>query len=177
MEFYFVRHGQTDHNAGIRTDYHVDISLNECGREQAKEIEQIIASLPVKTICYSPMKRAVETKEIITKRLEVTQHEIAELSECSEAVWWEMSSLGAQAHLQATGSARAFIEQVKEGVREALSKEGPVLIVAHGGVHWAMCCLMGIDHEWDIGNCVPVHFSLREDGKWRAKKLLQNSSY
>jgi len=31
---------------------------------------------------------------------------------------------------------------------------------------------MEIEHEWSIGNCVPVHFSFGKDGKWQAKKLM-----
>jgi len=170
-EFYFLRHGQTDHALGLLTDQY-DIPLNPFGRQQASAIEGLIASLPVKTICFSPLKRAKETKEITTTRLQANKCEIADLKECTGNIWEEMTSLGPQAHLKATGSVQAFIEQVIKGMNQALSHPGPVLIVAHGGVHWATCCLMDVEHEWVIDNCIPVHFTLGADERWKAKKLV-----
>jgi probable phosphoglycerate mutase len=173
-EFIFVRHGQTDHNLleqKHKGDHHSDIPLNETGRTQAKAIEPIIASLPIQTICVSPMKRAQETKQIIAARLIAIHHEIENLSECSSKIWREMSTLGMYAPLPAEGEARLFMDRVREGVNQALALPGPALIVAHGGVHWAICCLLGIrNHEWSIPNCGIVHFSVGEDGKWVATK-------
>ena len=53
-EFYFVRHGQTDHNlleGRDKGDHPDDISLNETGKNQAKFIHSIISTLPIKTVC------------------------------------------------------------------------------------------------------------------------------
>lgn len=170
-EFYYLRHGQTDHNkAAAKTD-HGDIPLNETGRAQAQTIEDIIAALPVKTVCCSPLRRAQETKEIVTKRLQANHVDLAGLTECTCEIWSKMTALGPEAHLCTEDPVKSFMQQVRNGVNQALSQEGPVLIVAHGGIHWAMCCLMGIEHEWKIGNCVPVHFTLGENGKWLAKTL------
>ncbi|MFS8562885.1 MAG: hypothetical protein LVR00_00520 [Rhabdochlamydiaceae bacterium] len=70
------------------------------------------------------------------------------------------------------GEARLFIERVKNGINQALSLPGPSLILAHGGVHWALCCLMKIDqHEWMINNGALVHFSIGANGSWTASKL------
>jgi len=174
-EFYFVRHGQTDYNilqGENRGEHPHDIPLNETGKNQAKLIESIISSLPIKTVCSSPLKRVQETKEIITSNLQANHHEINDLSECSSQVWKEMSGFGMYSSLPSEGIARQFMERVRTGVNQALSLPGPSLIVAHGGIHWAICCLMGIDaHEWLINNCVPVHFLIGKNGKWVAKKL------
>lgn len=67
-EFYFVRHGQTDHNIhdGKHKDGHPeDIPLNKTGGNQALAIKLLIALLPVQTVCCSLMKRAQKTKKII----------------------------------------------------------------------------------------------------------------
>jgi probable phosphoglycerate mutase len=82
-----------------------------------------------------------------------------------------MTSLGADAHNYPEEPIYSFMQKVRSGVNQALSKEGPVLIVAHGGIHWAMCCLMKVNHEWVIDNCGLVHFSISETGEWRAKQL------
>jgi uncharacterized phosphatase len=174
-EFYFVRHGQTDHNISTENkkgDHPHDIPLNETGRNQAKLIVPIISKLPVKSVCSSPLKRVQETKQIITHNLQVDHHDIPDLGECSAKIWKEMSHHGMYSSLPTQGDALLFMERVKNGLNHALTLPSPSLIVAHGGVHWAICCLMGIDqHNWSINNCVPVHFSFGTDGKWVAKVL------
>lgn len=169
-EFYFIRHGQTDYNLlGNKVD-HPDVSLNAFGREQAQKIEPLIASLNINTVCFSPSKRAKETKDIISAKLSAKEWEIPHLGECSLSVWQEMTSLGANAVSCTNEAVQKFIQQVANGVNQALDKDGDVLIVAHGGIHWALCCLMNVEHGWVIDNCVPVHFSYRES-KWTARKL------
>lgn len=175
-EFYFVRHGQTDHNIlekKEKGDHPSDIPLNQTGINQAKAIEPIIASLPIQTICVSPMKRAQETKEILSSRLQVPHFDVEAFSECSSLIWKEMSRLGMYSTLPNEGEARLFMNQVQKGLNYILTLPGPSLIVAHGGVHWATCCLMGIEnHEWAINNCDIVHFSINDRGKWIAHKVL-----
>lgn len=175
-EFYFVRHGQTNHNIfegadkGAHSD---DISLNETGKHQANLIQSIISALPIKTVCSSPLKRAQETKDIITTHLQVNHYAIHDLGECSGEIWKEMTRFTTSSSLPTGSIAQQFVHQVKNGINQALSLPGPSLVVAHGGVHWAICYLMGIDaHEWVINNCIPVHFSVGNDGKWLARKLL-----
>jgi probable phosphoglycerate mutase len=175
QEFYFVRHGQTDHNileGKEKGDHPEDISLNAVGRNQAAAIEPMIALLPIQTICVSPRKRALETKEIIAARLLAPHYEIGNLGECSGKIWKELASLRVESPFPADGELRLFMEQVRDGLNHALSLPGPLLIVAHGGVHWAICYLMGIEnHQWAISNCAVVHFSIGPQGKWIASKL------
>lgn len=172
-EFYFIRHGQTDYNASSAKVDHGDVSLNAIGGKQARTVEPVIASLPIKSVCCSPLKRAKETKEIITSRLQVPHHEILELGECSAQIWSDMTSCGAKAFESSHKHVKIYMQQVLSGINQALSHEGPVLVVAHGGIHWAACCIMGIaDHEWVIDNCLPVHFFVGTEGHWMAKKLI-----
>lgn len=172
-EFYFIRHGQTDYNASDQKRDHEDISLNTLGRKQAEGITPIIAMLPVKSIYYSPLKRAIETKQIISTHLSVSHYEIPSLGECSLQVWNDMTTCGLDAYHKGEEHVKSFIQRVQSGMNEALSLEGIPLIVAHGGIHWAICCLMEItNHDWLIDNCVPVHFSPDALGRWSAKKLI-----
>jgi uncharacterized phosphatase len=171
-EFYFLRHGQTDGNLNVSLKTsHGDISLNATGIAQAENIEPMISDLPIKTICFSPLKRAKQTKDICCSRLHsVSQHELPNLSECNPEIWQKMTSLGSEASLSTIEPVFSFMQRVRTGINEALAKEGPVLIVAHGGIHWAMCCFMQVEHNWIIDNCVPVHFSFVEN-RWVARKL------
>jgi len=172
-DFYFIRHGQTEYNAsGTKEDHPHHIPLNDTGRLQAKNIEPLIASLPVKTVCCSPLERAKETRNIITPRLhQATHKEIEDLGECNSHIWETMTNMGPNAHHRAVDPVLTFMYRVAKGINLALLQPGPVLIVAHGGVHWAACCLMGVEHEWLIDNCVPVHFTVDDAGKWRAQKI------
>lgn len=175
-EFYFVRHGQTDHNileGKDKRDHRIDISLNQRGKEQAVEIESIIALLPVKTICVSKMRRAQETKAIIASRLQVPHYVVGDLGECSPEIWKDMVRLGMYSSLPTDGQVFLFMEQVRKGLCQALSFPGPCLIVAHGGVHWAACCLMNLKkHDWMLHNCGVVRFSVDANQEWVAKKLI-----
>lgn len=164
--FYFVRHGQTDFNVSkLKTD-HGDVSLNARGVEQAQAIESIIAALPIQHICCSPLKRAQETKQIISSRLNAVHYEMANLGECTLQIWTDMTANEQPQHVV------EFMEQVKFGLIEALAFEGPTLIVAHGGIHWAICSLLGIaEHDWYVDNCAPVHFFPDDSGQWNAHIL------
>lgn len=171
-EFYFIRHGQTDGNIvpSLKIN-HDDISLNKTGVAQSHCLEPLVSSLPIKTICSSPLKRARETKEICCAKLSAAHYEIHNLGECNSAIWQKMTSLGEKAREYPEEPVYSFMQQVRAGINEALSKEGPVLIVAHGGIHWAMCCFMNVSHEWVIDNCRLVHFSISETGQWQARQL------
>ena len=172
-EFYFIRHGQTDYNASDAKVDHEDVSLNAVGLRQAQAVEPVIRTLPIKSICTSPLKRATETKEVISSKLITAHHEIDALGECSFQIWNDMTSCGPSAYRSGKEHVKNFIQRVLTGLNETLSLEGPPLIVAHGGVHWAICCLMEVtEHDWFIDNCLPVHFFPDDTGRWKARKLL-----
>lgn len=172
-EFYLIRHGQTDYNLSLLKVDHEDVSLNATGFKQAQSVEPIMATLPVKTVCCSPLKRAKETKEIVCTRLQASHYEVAELGECSVKVWNDMTQCGVNASASSERHVQTFMQRVINGINQALSFEGPVLVVAHGGIHWTLCCLMGIkNHEWMIDNCLPVHFFIGHEGYWEAKRLI-----
>lgn len=171
-EFYFIRHGQTDQNVtGIYTEE--DIPINATGRKQAEEIEHLISLLPVQSVCHSPLLRARQTKELITPRLLVPHVELTNLVECNIEIWDAMTALGENAPPSEVLSVKKFMQNVAKGLQEALSHPGPVLIVAHCGVHWAICHHINVPPPWQIDNCAPVHFAPNEKGEWTSKKLTQ----
>jgi len=169
-DFFFVRHGQTDHNRFLDKVDHEDISLNVIGKEQAKNLAPLIAGLCIQTICCSPLRRAKETKQLL---LPNSVHlEINDLGECTSQIWKEMTLLGSKVLISGSETTKCYLHRAKQGINEALSQQGPVLIVAHGGIHWAICCWMGIiEHDWIIDNCQLVHFSINCLGGWQAKIL------
>lgn len=65
MKIYFVRHGQTDWNIQHRLQGSADIPLNKTGINQAQILKEKINNLDIDFIISSPLKRAVDTANII----------------------------------------------------------------------------------------------------------------
>jgi len=65
LKIYFVRHGQTDWNASKKLQGRTDVPLNENGRSAAVECGKRMASIPFAYCITSPLKRAVDTADLI----------------------------------------------------------------------------------------------------------------
>lgn len=64
-----ARHGETDWNiAGILQGW-IDVALNERGRSQAQELAASFAAAGVTQVYSSPLRRALETAEIVCRAL------------------------------------------------------------------------------------------------------------
>nr|XP_043616847.1 phosphoglycerate mutase-like protein 4 [Erigeron canadensis] len=76
-EIVVVRHGETEWNAERRIQGHLDIDLNDVGRQQAVAVaERLAGESKISAIYSSDLKRALETAETIASRcgmLQVTQ--------------------------------------------------------------------------------------------------------
>ena len=166
-DFYFLRHGQTDQNRkGIPVGPELDVPLNEKGVQQAESIKTIIGTLPFELICFSPLLRAKQTMEIVSADLNLGQLQMEEFKECDVSVWLKMNRRGK--HLDSE-PVQSFFKQVESGLSQIHAIEKSVLVVSHGGVHWALCHLLGIqDHNYVIENCTLVHFKFNGDERWTA---------
>ncbi|MCP5491061.1 MAG: histidine phosphatase family protein [Chlamydiales bacterium] len=168
--FYFLRHGQTDHNAkGILAGAETDVPLNQVGIQQAQKVKTVIHQLPIEMVCYSPLIRAKQTMKIVAADLDLHYIQVQELKECETAVWLKMNRRGE--HLESE-LVQTFFNQVKYGLSQVLSFGKSILVVSHGGVHWALCHLLGIqDHDYMIENCNLVHFQPVGHTEWIAEKI------
>ena len=89
--------------------------------------------------------------------------------ECSANVWTKIVKLEDGENYEVCPFAQKFLSRALSGIVAALQEEGPALIVAHGGIHWAICYHMIIEnHPWTIGNCEIVHFEPVEGCQWKA---------
>ncbi len=62
LKLILVRHGETDHNTGLRLTGWGDPDLNEKGRAQAQELaENLAAEYKIEQIYTSPLRRASQT--------------------------------------------------------------------------------------------------------------------
>ncbi len=73
--FYLVRHGETAWNAELKLCGRTDVELNDAGRRQAERLGERLRRLPSSTIYTSPLKRTVETAEIIRDVASLPRHE------------------------------------------------------------------------------------------------------
>lgn len=68
--FYFVRHGETEHNArGVRCGGDLDIPLTVAGERQARVVVGALRGLGIGVIVTSPLQRTRRTAEIIAASL------------------------------------------------------------------------------------------------------------
>lgn len=91
--FYFARHGQTDANIqAVMCGGEWDIELNEAGIAQARAATTLLANAnhDIKTICVSPMKRALKTAHILNEVLSVPIEIVEELKEWEVGDWSRM---------------------------------------------------------------------------------------
>jgi probable phosphoglycerate mutase len=66
-ELILVRHGETDFNTQGRYQGAIDTDLNENGRLQAMQVAVALRDRPFDVLASSPLKRAVQTAEVIAR--------------------------------------------------------------------------------------------------------------
>ena len=179
VPFYYLRHGETDWNLQRRMQGRSDVPLNETGIAQAHAAKSLLTGLAIQTVCTSPLARARDTAEIINQALGCPVVTIDDLAECSfgdyegkiygdwVAAWRSGETLpGAEPY-------DAFLARSVAGINRARTHEGPVLIVAHGGVYWAVQRHGRIDADGSIPNGVPVRHEPPTDGfpGWKAEAV------
>lgn len=70
-ELFVFRHGETDYNREGRFQGHLDIQLNDTGREQARALIEPLRKHGIEAILSSDLGRAQETASIVAEALRV----------------------------------------------------------------------------------------------------------
>ena len=65
MNLYVVRHGETQWNIEHKVQGVTDIPLTQKGKDQAKELQDLVKSLNIDVVISSPLMRARETAKIL----------------------------------------------------------------------------------------------------------------
>jgi probable phosphoglycerate mutase len=171
--FWFLRHGQTDWNKEHRIMGQTDIPLNQTGIDQAQKAAQLLKDKNFKTIISSPLKRTLQTAEIVAAEHDTP---IIIMDQFKEAGWGTLEgtlkdSSGAWFYNWKQGipveGAEFFvdyIQRVRNGLQQALVYPSPILIVSHGGVYWVMQEILKLANE-DISNCSPI-FHHYNNNQW-----------
>lgn len=173
IPFYFLRHGETDHNVHKIYDDFTEIHLNENGKKQAFQVQQILRSIPIATVCSSPLLRAQQTKSIVLESRLVHDVILDEFRECPSSLWrLFLASETRELTIEEWAFINEFTHRVKNGLEKALQYNAPVLLVAHGGTYWALAHLLQLQGDRKIENCVLTYISPAELEIWRTEPIL-----
>jgi probable phosphoglycerate mutase len=164
QEFYFIRHGQTGWNLKYIAMGSKNIALNQVGVEQAHEAKKLMHGYDFNRIVSSPLDRALQTAEILnagqlTREIQV----IDELKEACCEMEGKIKQSSDWVNLWRNGSPingaeeyTDFRKRVAKGLQKAMMYPGPVLIVSHGGVYWAIQEMLNLVVR-DLPNATPVY--------------------
>ena len=178
--FYFLRHGETLWKRERRMQGQTDTALSTLGLEQAVRAAERLEGEPVRRIVASPLSRARITAEhagaalglpvdldpaLMEVHLGVHQGELA-------GPW--VSAFWAGDHKPDGGESFAeFRDRVVSAMRRIVAEEPDTLIVAHGGLWYALASLVRFEPALDhMPNALPLHVS-PGDGTWRVRLLDQ----
>jgi broad specificity phosphatase PhoE len=82
-----IRHGETNWNNIGRYQGQADPPLNPRGRQQAAELAENLAGAQLDMLYSSPLRRALETAEIVAERLKIPVYQDARLQEIHQGDW------------------------------------------------------------------------------------------
>lgn len=182
-KFFFVRHGVTDWNEKQLCQGQLDIELNEAGRLEAKNLAEFIKEFPFLRICVSPLKRALETANILHKMKPTSELQV--IDELKERSWGELEGISStemyrieeleekNPHLPPEKGIEhrgAFQSRILQGLTLALSREDEPLIVSHGRVFLSLCELLDIPLIRQIPNTTLIECSPSKNG-WQVKVI------
>jgi broad specificity phosphatase PhoE len=147
---YLARHGQTAYNKEGRFQGQQEVPLDDTGRAQAAELAERAARYGFAALCCSPLLRALETADIVSRRIGLQPVQDVRLMETDAGDWTDRSFVEVQAQAPKLFAAfvnaepefafpggESFAEQeVRVGAAlDDLEKgDQPALVVCHGMV-------------------------------------------
>ncbi len=187
--FYFVRHGETEWNAGGRWCGRSDVPLSAVGRRQAELLARRLQPLSIQALYSSPLMRALETARLIGQAAGLEPVVDGRLVELSYGEWegrtyeeskrtnpdiyrtWEADP-AAQAPPGGESGEQLMI-RVKPFLREVAERHpvGNVVVVCHRTLCRLVAChIMGVPlaeyrQRIPMDNAALNTFETRE-GKW-----------
>lgn len=162
--FYYVRHGETDYNKADRMQGLLDIPLNETGIAQAEAAKHLFEGVEIGSVVCSPLIRAKRTAEIICEVVDRPITILDELHECDLGVrdgdlkeQWYFDWKASRIEIEGAETYEQLLARSLAAINRAISENpGPVLVVAHGGVYWAVKRHTGLPQDFRLANCLPL---------------------
>lgn len=184
--FYFLRHGETEWNRKHIYMGQSDIPLNDVGIKQAHAAAEILKKRnDIHNIISSPLVRALKTAEIISSVIDRPISIIEGFGEASWGIKEGVSKLDSSwvdiwrsgGYVDGVEPCAKFIERVKLALETVFAAvPSNVLIVAHGGVYWAIEQILSLAKEEEVfhlKNCIPIWVAPDSNNilKWKAEEL------
>jgi len=163
VDFYFLRHGETETNVLGVLAGSTDVALTDNGRDQARCAVPLLTGRGIANIYASPLGRAVETAEIVAAALGLG---VSVVEAFRERNWGALEGGALPKDLEVSEipggePLAAFEQRVMGSLKQCFDAcaEGPFLVVAHAGTFRALCALYKIQVSgWSIANATPVGF-------------------
>jgi broad specificity phosphatase PhoE len=181
MQLYVVRHGETAWNKEEVFRGRKDVPLNETGQKQAQLTGQYFLNKGIARIFSSPLGRAIQTAEGISKATKIPIEVMDELTDMNFGAWegltlreveklypeelkvWQISP--EKFHALEGESLRHVRSRVARGLQKILrGEEGPVVVVTHRvlcKVIFLYALSIQNSHFWNM-RCDPASISLIE---------------
>ena len=172
MNFYFVRHGESEANTlRVISNRESRFGLTDLGKKQALILADRLTNVPISAIFSSPILRARETAEILAHSFHLPyqitealrEYDCGILEEKSDEISWKLHSEVAEDwtlnhnHLRKPEGGESYLEIKKRFLPfiESFSENGwhaenHILFVSHGGLLQLMLpeILANIDHTF-----------------------------
>jgi broad specificity phosphatase PhoE len=165
-----ARHGETEWNAEEIFRGRIDIELNETGIREAELLAKYLSDMTIAAIYSSPLKRALQTAEMIARHHDVKVEVAPQLIDLDYGEWQGLSHetvrdrYGQLYHewlnnpqlvkMPAGESLDDVRRRTISLVEDIMAKvEGAIVLVSHRVIHKVLiCALLALDisHFWNI---------------------------
>lgn len=175
-KFYFLRHGETEHNKRRIIQTQRGVTLNDTGRGQARAAAQILKHVNFPEIHASDLERAWETAEIVNAECKKPIHKAPGLYERNWGDWAGQSNVDLDwGGTPGNGETlEEFTLRTLQGFNDVL-RHGEILVVAHGGNYAVLMAAIGLSVAGPplIRNATPMRISRDSNapGGWKPEAL------
>lgn len=176
--FYFLRHGQTDHNRQRICQGHTDVPLNSIGVVQAEEAATLLADAKPVAIVASDLLRVQQTAKPLVKKLGLKVSIDTNLRERAFGVFEDQPIEGQLWSFDhpSVESIEDFVDRGILGFRAALTADD-TLVVTHGGLRRVLAGALGLELPyWSGHNALPLRFTNGPSG-WQAEAMTKAGTW
>lgn len=145
MKLYFVRHGQTNANVSMTNGQSIaefDEPLNQKGIQQAERLAKDLKDIEFDAIISSPLKRAIQTAEIVNRyhHLPIKEDDAWRERQADTYIdansWQDLFDFDKNITVKNSESLQDFFNRVYSAIDDVKTKykNKTILVVSHGGV-------------------------------------------
>lgn len=173
-QFYFLRHGQTEHNRKRICQGHTDVPLNDTGLAQADAAAAVLAKVKPFAMIASDLMRVRQTAKPVAALLDMDVAIDPGLRERAFGIFEDRPIEGQLWSFDhpSIETIEDFVDRSLAGFEAALTADN-VLVVTHGGLRRVLAAALDVDMlYWSGHNALPLRFTKKSSG-WNAEALTQ----